>query len=165
MLGPDGPRGLIIATVDECEVMKQLAGLWGGMASGVGSAGGLLNASLGMLRAAVPATQRDLVRLRLQRFGRRNLPFYRIVAADSRSPRDGRCIEYIGTYNPIPNKHGEKLVTLNFEVRSCPSHPSAHARKHCPQFSLTEVNLALFSLIETASHGTYRNSFPANWLI
>mmetsp|Transcript_11684 Transcript_11684/g.24136 ORF Transcript_11684/g.24136 Transcript_11684/m.24136 type:complete len:124 (-) Transcript_11684:121-492(-) len=77
--------------------------------------GSLWAASLGLLRAAVPGTQRDMVRLRLQRYGRKNLPFYRLVAADAKSPRDGRCIEYLGTYNPNPNKHDEKLVTLNVE--------------------------------------------------
>lgn len=96
--------------------MNRVAKLWGGVAGGLGAAGGLLNASLGMLKAAVPGTQRDMVKLRLQRFGRRNLPFYRIVAADARHKRDGRCIEYLGTYNPIANKFGEKLVTLNMEV-------------------------------------------------
>ncbi|MEG2322121.1 MAG: 30S ribosomal protein S16 [Bacilli bacterium] len=41
------------------------------------------------------------VKLRLRRMGSRQKPFYRIVAADSRSPRDGKFIENIGTYNPI----------------------------------------------------------------
>lgn len=41
------------------------------------------------------------VKLRLKRMGAKKKPFYRIVAADSRSPRDGRFIENIGTYNPI----------------------------------------------------------------
>lgn len=43
------------------------------------------------------------VKLRLKRMGAKQKPFYRIVAADSRSPRDGRFIEVIGTYNPISN--------------------------------------------------------------
>ena len=43
------------------------------------------------------------VRLRLRRTGRRNLPAYQVVAADSRSPRDGRFIESVGTYNPLRN--------------------------------------------------------------
>lgn len=42
-----------------------------------------------------------MVRLRLQRVGRRNRPSYRIVAADSRAPRDGKFIEVIGHYNPL----------------------------------------------------------------
>ena len=41
------------------------------------------------------------VKLRLKRMGSKKKPFYRIVAADSRSPRDGRFIEVVGTYNPI----------------------------------------------------------------
>ncbi|MDY6062550.1 MAG: 30S ribosomal protein S16 [Erysipelotrichaceae bacterium] len=40
------------------------------------------------------------VKLRLKRMGAKKAPFYRIVAADSRFPRDGRDIEVIGTYNP-----------------------------------------------------------------
>lgn len=42
------------------------------------------------------------VRIRLRRGGKKKQPFYRIVAADSRSPRDGRFLEIIGHYNPIP---------------------------------------------------------------
>ena len=42
-----------------------------------------------------------MVRIRLQRRGRRKKPFYHIVIADARSPRDGRFIEKIGTYNPM----------------------------------------------------------------
>ena len=41
------------------------------------------------------------VKLRLKRMGSKQKPFYRVVAADSRSPRDGRFIETVGTYNPI----------------------------------------------------------------
>ena len=43
------------------------------------------------------------VKLRLKRMGKKQQPIYRIVAADSRSPRDGRFIETVGTYNPIKN--------------------------------------------------------------
>ena len=41
-----------------------------------------------------------MVKIRLRRMGAKKAPFYRIVVADSRSPRDGRCIEEIGTFNP-----------------------------------------------------------------
>ncbi|WP_025026551.1 30S ribosomal protein S16 [Caldalkalibacillus mannanilyticus] len=41
------------------------------------------------------------VKIRLKRMGAHKAPFYRLVVADSRSPRDGRFIEEIGTYNPI----------------------------------------------------------------
>ena len=43
------------------------------------------------------------VHLRLTRAGRHNLPFYRVVAADSRKPRDGRYLEVLGTYDPLKN--------------------------------------------------------------
>ncbi|HIS10318.1 MAG TPA: 30S ribosomal protein S16 [Candidatus Avibacteroides excrementipullorum] len=51
-------------------------------------------------------------KIRLQRHGRKNYAFYKIVIADSRAPRDGRCIERIGTYNPNTNP---ATVDLNFE--------------------------------------------------
>ena len=41
------------------------------------------------------------VKIRLKRMGAHKAPFYRVVVADSRSPRDGKCIEEIGYYNPI----------------------------------------------------------------
>ena len=41
------------------------------------------------------------VKIRLKRMGSKKRPFYRIVVADSRSPRDGRFIEQLGTYNPL----------------------------------------------------------------
>ena len=40
------------------------------------------------------------VKMRLRRMGAKKKPFYRVIVADSRSPRDGRCIEEIGTYDP-----------------------------------------------------------------
>lgn len=42
-----------------------------------------------------------MVKIRLQRQGKKKAPFYHIVVADSKSPRDGRIIEKIGTYNPM----------------------------------------------------------------
>ena len=53
------------------------------------------------------------VKLRLKRMGSKRAPFYRIVAADSRSPRDGRIIETVGTYNPTKNP---AEVSVNAEV-------------------------------------------------
>ena len=54
-----------------------------------------------------------MIKLRLKRMGKMGAPFYRIVAADSRSPRDGRFIEQIGTYNPTK---AEEKVTLDKEL-------------------------------------------------
>lgn len=42
-----------------------------------------------------------MVKIRLRRMGAKKAPFYRIVVADSRYPRDGRFIEQLGTYNPL----------------------------------------------------------------
>ena len=42
-----------------------------------------------------------MVKIRLRRMGAKKAPFYRVVVADSRFPRDGRFIEEIGTYNPV----------------------------------------------------------------
>ena len=44
-----------------------------------------------------------MVKIRLRRMGAKKAPFYRIIVADSRSPRDGRFIEELGTYNPLTN--------------------------------------------------------------
>ena len=44
-----------------------------------------------------------MVKIRLRRMGAKKAPFYRVVVADARSPRDGRCIEETGTYNPLTN--------------------------------------------------------------
>ncbi len=51
------------------------------------------------------------VKIRLARGGAKKRPFYRIVAADERSPRDGRYIEKLGTFNPLlPKEHAERVV-------------------------------------------------------
>ena len=42
-----------------------------------------------------------MVKIRLKRFGTKKRPYYRVVAIDSRKPRDGRALEYLGTYNPM----------------------------------------------------------------
>lgn len=57
-----------------------------------------------------------MVKIRLQRVGAKKAPFYHIVVADSRSPRDGKIIEQIGTYDPMTNPativvNEEKLQT------------------------------------------------------
>ena len=49
------------------------------------------------------------VKIRLKRMGAKKAPFYRVVVADSRSPRDGRFIEEIGYYNPVANPAEVKI--------------------------------------------------------
>ncbi len=51
-------------------------------------------------------------RIRLARGGSKKRPYYRIVAADARAPRDGRFIEKLGTYNPLLPKDSDQRVTL-----------------------------------------------------
>ena len=53
-----------------------------------------------------------MVKLRLKRMGAKKAPFYRIVAADSRAPRDGRDIEVVGTYNPTKDP---AIITIDEE--------------------------------------------------
>ena len=52
-----------------------------------------------------------MVKIRLRRMGAKKAPFYRVVVADARSPRDGRCIEEIGTFNPLTEP-----ATVNIDV-------------------------------------------------
>jgi small subunit ribosomal protein S16 len=55
------------------------------------------------------------VRIRLSRAGAKKRPYYRIVVADVRSPRDGRFIERIGSFNPLLRKDDPKRLTLDLE--------------------------------------------------
>ncbi len=52
------------------------------------------------------------VKIRLTRGGAKKRPYYRVVVADARAPRDGAFIEKIGTYNPLLNKDNEERVTF-----------------------------------------------------
>ena len=54
-----------------------------------------------------------MVKIRLQRQGKKKAPFYHVVVADSRSPRDGKIIEQIGTYDPMTDP---ATVVLNKEL-------------------------------------------------
>ena len=55
------------------------------------------------------------LKLRLARHGAKKRPYYRIVAADSRAPRDGRFIDIVGSYNPMLPKDSEDRVKLDLE--------------------------------------------------
>ena len=55
------------------------------------------------------------IKIRLARGGSKKRPFYRIVAADSRMPRDGRFVEKLGTYNPLLPKDSEDRVKMDVE--------------------------------------------------
>ena len=61
-----------------------------------------------------------MVKIRLRRMGAKKKPFYRIVVADSRSPRDGRFIEEIGTYDPLksPSEIKVDLERANYWIKN-----------------------------------------------
>jgi len=54
-----------------------------------------------------------MIKIRLARGGRKNLPFYRIVATNSTSPRDSKFLEKLGTYNPLADDSNEKKIVIN----------------------------------------------------
>lgn len=56
-----------------------------------------------------------MIKIRLSRGGRKNVPFYRILATNSTSPRDSKFLEKLGTYNPLLGDSDEKRVTINKE--------------------------------------------------
>ena len=56
-----------------------------------------------------------MLKIRLSRKGRKNLPFYHILATNSTSPRDSKFLEKLGTYNPLLEESQEKRVTINKE--------------------------------------------------
>jgi len=63
------------------------------------------------------------LKIRLARAGAKKRPFYRIVAADTRAPRDGRFRERLGTYNPLlPADHPERVVFNEERIRHYISH-------------------------------------------
>jgi len=61
------------------------------------------------------------VKIRLRRMGQKKAPFYRIVVADSRSPRDGRFIEEIGTYDP-----NQEPSVFKVDEEAAKKYPPAH---------------------------------------
>ena len=83
------------------------------------------------------------VALRLSRGGSKKRPFFRIVAADVRSPRDGRFLERLGTYNPMMKKDDPSRVTLNTERikywLSVGAKPSERVQKFLAKEKLAEM--------------------------
>ncbi len=77
------------------------------------------------------------LKIRLSRGGAKKRPFYRIVVADSRSPRDGRFIERVGTYNPmVPRDHPERVVLKEDRIKhwiSVGAQPTDRVARFCGQ--------------------------------
>ncbi|KAM8913779.1 small ribosomal subunit protein bS16m [Spinachia spinachia] len=74
-----------------------------------------------------------VIRLALAGHQQANRPFYRIVAAYNKRARDGKYIEQLGTYDPLPNVYNEKLVSFNFDRIKywigCGAHPTKPVSK------------------------------------
>jgi small subunit ribosomal protein S16 len=83
------------------------------------------------------------LRIRLSRGGAKKRPFYRIVVADSRSPRDGRFIEKLGTYNPLlPSDHESRVTMKEERVRHWLSQgatPSVRVHRFLAQAGILEA--------------------------
>ena len=60
------------------------------------------------------------LKIRLARAGAKKRPYYHIVVADSRSPRDGRFIEKLGSYNPmLPAEHADRIRLQDEKIKEC----------------------------------------------
>lgn len=71
-----------------------------------------------------------MVKIRLTRKGAKKQPFYRVVVADSRKPRDGVFLEIIGTYNPLTDPSEVKIDTERAKYwLSCGAQPSSTVKK------------------------------------
>ncbi|MEG0826580.1 MAG: 30S ribosomal protein S16 [Bacilli bacterium] len=73
------------------------------------------------------------VKLRLKRMGAKKRPFYRVVAADSRCPRDGKFIELIGTYDPLTgeSKIDEEIALKWLNIGAIPTETVRSIFKNC----------------------------------
>lgn len=77
----------------------------------------------------------DMVKIRLQRTGRKNQPMYRIVAADSRARRDGKHLDILGWYKPTGEKEGKLDVEKYQDWISKGAQPSERVKKIADQLS------------------------------
>ena len=82
------------------------------------------------------------LRIRLARGGAKKRPFYRIVVADSRSPRDGRYVEVVGTYNPmVASDHPDRVLLKQERIKhwiGVGATPSDRVAKFCAREGLIE---------------------------
>jgi small subunit ribosomal protein S16 len=82
------------------------------------------------------------LRIRLARGGAKKRPFYRIVVADSRSPRDGRYVEVVGTYNPmVASDHPDRVLLKEERIKhwlGVGATPSDRVAKFCAREGLFE---------------------------
>ncbi len=83
-----------------------------------------------------------MLKIRLQRRGRKKMPFYKIVVANANSPRDGKYIESIGRYDPLLPRDSEQRVVLNTERASywlgCGAQPTEKIKVFFNKFSVAQ---------------------------
>lgn len=107
--------------------------------------------------------------IRLALGGCTNRPFYRIVAAHNKCPRDGRFVEQLGSYDPLPNSHGEKLVALNLDrIRhwiGCGAHLSKPVEKLLGNLALAIAHWLDFKLKSVPVWWELRMIFIASRLL
>lgn len=84
-----------------------------------------------------------MLKIRLQRIGRKKKPFYKIVVANSRSPRDGKYNEQIGTYSPMLPRDSAERVKINIERAEhwlkCGAQPTDRVSKFFNLLKITTV--------------------------
>ena len=105
------------------------------------------------------------VKLRLARIGSKKNPIYRVVAADSRSPRDGRFIEKLGTYNPMVQKGHPDRVRLNAERIKASEQAQAQAEERVREAILDNMSqgMVLFDRDDrlVIANKYFRELYPA----
>ncbi len=83
------------------------------------------------------------LKIRLSRGGAKKAPFYRLVVADSRAPRDGRFVERVGTHNPrLPHDHPERLIVKEDRIKhwmSVGALPTDRVQRLLSKVGLTEM--------------------------
>lgn len=89
-----------------------------------------------------------MLKMRLSRGGAKKRPYYRIVIADSRSPRDGRFIERIGSYDPMQPKESDKRLVLDQEKAKAWLAKGAQPTDRVARF-LTQAGLMTWKWNET----------------
>lgn len=82
-----------------------------------------------------------MLKIRLQRIGRKKKPYYKIVVADSRCPRDGKYREQVGTYSPLLPREDSKRILINTERVAywlqCGAQPTERVEKFLNNLKIT----------------------------
>tara|TARA_A100001015_G_scaffold318453_1_gene438389 strand:+ start:2715 stop:3002 length:288 start_codon:yes stop_codon:yes gene_type:complete len=84
----------------------------------------------------------DMIVIRLSRGGRKKKPFYHVVVADSRSPRDGAFLEKLGHYNPIADQKADQVIHIDMERVSHWVSKGAQIRERVKQLIRKQARVA-----------------------